>query len=67
MRGAQHDLDWDETDVVGPNVHDRETLQMLGKMTNNAYSQPGDKDWYDLGPEWNSVRCLLAEHEFRSC
>ncbi|KAJ3544825.1 hypothetical protein NM688_g5696 [Phlebia brevispora] len=54
MRGAQHTVDWDDTDVVGPNVRDRETLQMLAKMTNNAYSQPGSKDWYDLGPEWNS-------------
>ena len=47
---------WDESDTVGPNVHDRETLKMLAKMTNNAYSQPGNKDWYDIGSEWNSVR-----------
>lgn len=55
-RNTERELLWDETDVVGPNVHDRETLKLLAKMTNNAYSQPGAKDWYDLGSEWNSVR-----------
>lgn len=46
---------WDETDVEGPNVRDRETLLMLAKMTSNAYTQPGAKDWYDIGPDWNNV------------
>ena len=56
MRGAQDDLDWDDTDVVGPNVRDRQTLQMLAKMSNNAYSQPGEKDWYELDSLYNTVR-----------
>lgn len=60
VRGAQRTIDWDDTDVVGPDVRDRETLLMLAKMTNNAYSEPGNKDWYDLGPDWNSVRNLIA-------
>lgn len=47
---------WDENDIVGPNTHDRETLKLLAKMTNNAYSQPKSKDWYDIGSEWNNVR-----------
>lgn len=55
-RNSERELLWDETDVVGPNVHDRETLKLLAEMTNNAYTQPGAKDWYDLGPEWNNVR-----------
>ncbi|OBZ75755.1 putative lipase ATG15 [Grifola frondosa] len=28
---------------------------MLAKMTNNAYAEPWDKDWYDLGPDWNNT------------
>ena len=60
VRGARQTIDWDDTDVVGPDVRDRETLLMLAKMTNNAYSEPGNKDWYDLGPDWNSVRNLIV-------
>ena len=29
-------LDWDEEEVLGPNVEDRETLLLLAKMTYNA-------------------------------
>ena len=47
---------WDEVEVPGPNVTDRETLHTLAMMTNNAYHQDlGEKGWYDLGPDWNSV------------
>ena len=50
------ELLWDETDVLGPDVRSRETLQMLAKMTNNAYfDDRGKKGWYDIGPQWNSV------------
>ncbi|OCH86209.1 alpha/beta-hydrolase [Obba rivulosa] len=45
---------WDEVEIDGPDVQDRETLLTLAKMTNNAYAEPADKDWYDLGPGWNS-------------
>lgn len=49
---------WDEVEVSGPNVTDRETLRLLAMMTNNAYYQDTEKKgWYDLGPDWNSV-CL---------
>lgn len=51
---------WDETEVVGPNVHDRETLLLLAKMANNAYEEPGSKGWYDLPQEWNTVRYLTG-------
>lgn len=48
---------WDEVEVPGPNVTDRETLHALAMMTNNAYHDGSDKKgWYDLGPDWNSVR-----------
>ena len=47
---------WDEVEVPGPNVTDRETLHTLAMMTNNAYHEdPDQKGWYDLGPDWNPV------------
>ena len=47
---------WDEVEVPGPNVTDRETLRGLAMMTNNAYHERSDKKgWYDLGRNWNSV------------
>lgn len=47
---------WDEVEVPGPNVTDRETLHTLAMMTNNAYHPDlEEKGWYDLGPDWNSV------------
>ena len=50
---------WDEVELPGPNVTDRETLRTLAIMTNNAYYQdPEKKGWYDLGPDWNSVGFL---------
>ncbi|KAK7691229.1 hypothetical protein QCA50_006332 [Cerrena zonata] len=51
---ARRELGWEETELEGPDVNDRETLLMLAKMTANAYSRPGQKDWYDLGPDWNN-------------
>ncbi|KAF9653226.1 alpha/beta-hydrolase [Thelephora ganbajun] len=47
---------WDEVEVLGPNVTDRETLHTLAMMTNNAYYQdPKKKGWYDLSPDWNTT------------
>lgn len=46
-------LDWQEVDTVIPDVTDIETLASLAKMTNNAYSLPGDDRWYDPGGSWN--------------
>ena len=47
---------WDDFELPGPNVTDRETLHTLATMTSNAYFQdPKKKGWYDLGPDWNSV------------
>jgi putative lipase involved disintegration of autophagic bodies len=48
-------LEWDEEELNGPDVTSRETLLLLAKMTNNAYFEPGEKGWYDLGNDWNSV------------
>ncbi|KAH9928370.1 alpha/beta-hydrolase [Fomitopsis serialis] len=46
-------LDWDEDEVLGPDVESRETLLELAKMTNNAYLEPGETGWYELGGGWN--------------
>ena len=48
-------LDWDEDEVPGPDVESRETLLELAKITNNAYLEPGEPGWYDLGDNWNVV------------
>lgn len=53
-------LDWDEHEIVGPNVESRETLLTLAKMTSNAYLQPDDKEWYPLGENWTTVRLSLC-------
>ncbi|TFK45946.1 alpha/beta-hydrolase [Heliocybe sulcata] len=45
---------WEEIEVEGPDTEKRETLLTLAKMTSNAYTEPTAKDWYDLGPDWNS-------------
>lgn len=51
---------WDNLEVEGPNVHDRETLQLLANMSNNAYYEDrANIEWYDLGPEWNTVSPYL--------
>jgi hypothetical protein len=42
---------------MGPDVESRATLLELAKMTNNAYVEPDDPAWYDLGANWNDVRC----------
>lgn len=60
FRRTGHEPLWDESDTVGPNVRERETLKLLAKMTSNAYSHPGNKDWYDIGTEWNSVRLPIS-------
>ena len=63
--GESEAIDWDEVEVEGPDVEDRETLLELAKMTNNAYLSPGEQGWYDLGDKWDVVsrRYCLAVSE----
>ena len=49
-------MKWDEDEVSGPDVENRDTLLTLAKMTNNAYVEPSDKAWYNLGDNWTVVR-----------
>lgn len=68
MRFGENEwLDWEEEEILGPDVERRETLLELAKMTNNAYLEPDDPDWYDLDGHWNVVRhlsCLLLCPKF---
>lgn len=47
-------IDWDETEVLAPDLTDRPTVLELAKMTGNAYVRPEDKGWYDVGGRWNT-------------
>ncbi|KAG6835503.1 putative lipase atg15, partial [Arthromyces matolae] len=51
--GQTQPLQWDEEEVLAPNVESRDVILELAKMTNNAYVAPDDAAWYDLGDEWN--------------
>lgn len=56
--GQSVSLDWDEEEVLAPDVEDRDTLLVLAKMTNNAYLEPNETQWYDLGNNWTAVRAF---------
>ena len=54
--GENAPLDWEEDEVLGPDVTSRETLLLLAQMTSNAYYEvPGTPGWYELGDGWNVV------------
>ena len=55
LRPRNDQVFWDSVDIPGPDVQNREVLLMLAKMANNAYTEPGQKDWYDIGSQWNNV------------
>ena len=55
--GENEWVDWEEDEILGPNVESRETLLELAKMTNNAYLEPDETGWYSLNGTWNVV-CL---------
>ncbi|KAG8888083.1 putative lipase atg15 [Tulasnella sp. 332] len=47
-------LDWEEGEVIGPDIESRETLLELAKMTNNAYEERDNPAWYSLGDDWKN-------------
>jgi lipase ATG15 len=59
LRSSRHGqcerVEWEEIDTTGPDIEDRHTLAQLARMTGNAYALPGQKNWYDVDPAWNSV------------
>lgn len=65
MRGQSTTLDWEEDDIMGPDVSKRETLLLLAKMTSNAYFEPDTDGWYNLTDEWDVVSYLLVFSRWR--
>ena len=49
-------VEWEQVQVLAPNVQDRHTLSQLARMTGNAYALPGRPNWYEIDPAWNTVR-----------
>ena len=45
--------DWEDVEVLGPDVTDRQTLISLAKMSSNAYVTPDGGEWWPLDG-WNS-------------
>lgn len=60
--GQSERVEWDKIDIIGPDIEDRHTLAQLARMTGNAYALPGQKNWYDVDPAWNSVCNHRPEH-----
>jgi putative lipase involved disintegration of autophagic bodies len=64
--GQSQSLGWEEDEIPAPDHESRETLLLLAKMANNAYVEPGDPYWYDLGGEtWNNVSSLCCGIRYR--
>ncbi|KAK0473742.1 Alpha/Beta hydrolase protein [Armillaria novae-zelandiae] len=58
MMELQNELEplaWVSETTTGPHTEKRETLRQLAMMTSNSYFEPKDKEWYDLGDEWNAT------------
>ncbi|KAH9901544.1 alpha/beta-hydrolase [Cubamyces lactineus] len=47
-------VEWEEVQVLGPDVEDKHTLSQLARMSGDAYALPGRKNWYDIDPTWNT-------------
>ncbi|KAK0488179.1 hypothetical protein EDD18DRAFT_1359866 [Armillaria luteobubalina] len=58
-------LVWASETTTGPHTEKRETLRQLAMMTSNSYFEPKDKEWYDLGDEWNAI-CVAFPTRVRS-
>ncbi|KAF5339269.1 hypothetical protein D9758_013327 [Tetrapyrgos nigripes] len=50
--GQSVSLPWEEEEISAPDVESRDTLLTLAKMSNNAYVEPEDPAWYELGSNW---------------
>ena len=59
-RGQSTTLNWEEDNIMGPDVSKRETLLLLAKMTSNAYIEPDTDGWYNLTDKWGIVRSHLS-------
>ena len=48
-------IEWEQIEILGPDVQDRHTLTQLARMSGNAYALPGQSNWYDVDLAWNIV------------
>lgn len=48
------DGEWDDVEVQGPDIGDRQTLIALAKITSNAYAVPDGGEWWPVG-DWNAT------------
>lgn len=59
MRSLRHSeselVEWEQVQMLGPDIEDQHTLGQLARMTGNAYALPGQKNWYDIDQVWNMV------------
>jgi putative lipase involved disintegration of autophagic bodies len=56
--GESEAVEWDQVEVLGPDIEDKHTLAQLARMAGNAYALPGQKNWYEVDMAWNTVRCV---------
>ncbi|CDZ96268.1 alpha beta-hydrolase [Phaffia rhodozyma] len=45
---SRKDIEWEEVEVIGPDVSDLDTVVNLARMANDAYALPGDARWAEL-------------------
>ncbi|WWD16579.1 hypothetical protein CI109_101007 [Kwoniella shandongensis] len=48
------DGDWEDVEVIAPDMTDRQTIITLAKMTSNAYVTPDSGEWWPVG-DWNAT------------
>ena len=46
--------DWEDVEVLGPDIHDRQTLLALAKMSSNAYTVSDGGEWWPVDG-WNET------------
>lgn len=51
---ADIDGEWDDVEIPGPDVTDRQTLIALAKMASDAYILPGTDEWWPVNG-WNDT------------
>ncbi|KAF8802495.1 alpha/beta-hydrolase [Phlegmacium glaucopus] len=61
--GENEWVDWEEDEIIGPNVESRETLLELARMASNGYLQPNGTGWYNLNGTFNTSHAFGWEPE----
>ncbi|KAI0797643.1 Alpha/Beta hydrolase protein [Abortiporus biennis] len=52
--GESESIEWEQVEILGPDIEDKHTIGQLARMTGNAYALPGQKNWYDVDLGWNN-------------